>query len=236
MRRREFITLLGGAAAAWPLAARAQQAAMPVIGFLGSQSRWRSCTLLTAFRQGLRTKPAMSRARMSRSSIAGRTVPTRPTAGAGGRTGSPSGGGDRCADTPTCVRGQGGDHDDPDRLPSGDDPVKLGLVASLNRPGGNVTGVNFVTVELGAKRLELLRELQPEAVRVGVLVNPNYPSLSPCGRSGCGRPSGSKSKSSKPAPAARSIRPSRALRKSRLMRSWSAPTRSSTTGASNSLP
>ena len=85
---------------------------------------------------------------------------------------------------------------------TGCDPVKLGLVASLNRPGGNVTGVTFVVAELGAKQLGLLHELQPGAVRIGVLVNPNSPSHSPLSRTFRlrPRPLGSKSKSSRPPP------------------------------------
>jgi hypothetical protein len=102
---------------------------------------------------------------------------------------------------------------------SGGDPVKLGLVASLNRPGGNVTGVTFVVAELGAKQLGLLHELQPGAVRVGVLVDPNYPVIRVLylGRSGCGLVLRGKSKSSKPPPAVTLMRPLRDP-KSRLMR------------------
>ena len=171
--RREFITLLGGAAA-WPLAARAQQPAMPVIGFLAARSPDDRAHFLTAFRQALRNRLCRGPERGDRISLGGGSI--RSTAGAGSRSGSPPGRGDRSHDTPVGSWRQGGNHDDPDRLRTGGDPVKLGLVASLNRPGGNVTGINFFTAELGAKRLGLLRELVPGAVRVAVLVNPNMPT------------------------------------------------------------
>src|SRR5437016_191870 len=130
MRRREFITLVGGAAAAWPLAASAQQPAMPVIGFLsGSGSPADRLRFLTAFRQGVREAGY----------VEGQSVAIEY----------------RWA------------QDQYDRLPD--------LAASLNRPGGNVTGVSFVNAALGAKQLGLLHELQPGAVRVGVLVEPNFP-------------------------------------------------------------
>ena len=141
MKRREFITLLGGAAAAWPLAARAQQPAMPVIGFLSGSSPLAYAPLLAAFQQGLR-ELATSRVGTSRSNIAGRRADYDRLPALAAELVRPSGDSDR-RDRRTArgARRQGGDHYDPDRVSAGRDPVKHGLVASLNRPGGNVTGV-----------------------------------------------------------------------------------------------
>ena len=144
MRRREFIGLLGGAAAAWPLAARAQQPAMPVIGFSSGFSR-ELRDYRTPHSGKASGKPATSRARTSRSSTAGRKGNTigcrrwRPIWSAGRWPSSPRPAARRGA------RGQGGDRDNSDRLHIGDDPSKLGLVASLNRPGGNATGDDLFT-------------------------------------------------------------------------------------------
>jgi ABC-type uncharacterized transport system substrate-binding protein len=123
-------------------------------------------------------------------------------------------------DTPASVAAKAATTTVPIVFSSGGDPVKLGLVPSLNRPGGNVTGVTFILAELGAKHLGLLHELQPGAVRVGVLVDPNFPFTASFISDVQPRPLGSKSKSSKPAPAATLIRPLRVMHKSRLMRSW----------------
>ena len=151
IKRREFITLLGGAAA-WPLAARAQQPAMPVIGFLSSSS---PANLITAFRQGVL-------------SLGGR--PIRSIARSRGRSSTPSGGGDRRDRLPIDRCGQGGDHDHTDRL-----HVRRRPGASLNRPGGNVTGVTFLVATLAAKLLGLLSDLLPQAARIAVLTDPNMP-------------------------------------------------------------
>ena len=171
MKRREFITLLGGAAVTWPLAVQAQQA-MPVIGFLYSQSPEGSMESLGGFRQGLKDTGFFEGENVTIDyrwaenqpdrlpALVAELVRRRVTVIA-------------AMDSPSALPAKLASTTIPIVFGVGEDPVRLGLVTSLARPGGNLTGVNFFAAELTAKRLELLRELVPAAVRVAVLVNPD---------------------------------------------------------------
>jgi putative tryptophan/tyrosine transport system substrate-binding protein len=172
MKRRKFITLLGGAAAAWPLAARAQQPTMPVVGYLNSTSPdTYPAEHVRALRQGLKDAGYLrGRERNDRISLGGES--NRPAFSAGWRAGSSAGRSDRGSRGPAAAFAAKATATIPIVFAVPEDPVRLGLVTSLARPGGNLTGVNFFAAEVAAKRLELLRELVPAAARVAVLLNP----------------------------------------------------------------
>src|SRR5215813_12406350 len=179
MRRRDFIKIIGGAVAAWPLAARAQRRTAPVIGVLSSRSRDESSSLVTAFRQGLNQTGYIKNQNVY--------IESRWADGQFARL--PALAAELVQSQVAVIAALGGDVSTlaakeatstiPIVFAGGSDAVKLKLVASRNRPGGNVTGANLITDALAAKRLALLREMVPRAGVIALFVNPDNPNSEP---------------------------------------------------------
>jgi len=173
MRRREFITLLGGTAAAWPFAARAQQPTMPVVGFLRSATLADVPHWVAAFRQGLKEAGFVEGQNVAIEFRSADNQLDRLPALVADLIRQPVA--VILGNTDAALAAKAATTTVPIVFASGSDPVRDGLVASLNRPGGNVTGLVYFSAVLGAKRLELLRQLVPGATTIAVLVNPNTP-------------------------------------------------------------
>jgi putative ABC transport system substrate-binding protein len=175
MQRREFITLIGGAAVAWPLVARAQQPAMPLVGFMSARSPGDSAHLVAAFRRGMGEGGF----------VEGQNVAVEYRWANGEYDRLPALAADLVNRRVAVLVATGGDVSAlaakratstiPIVFGSGSDPVAIGMVASINRPGGNVTGVNVLTNQMEPKRLGLLHELVPGVPLIGVLMNQNFP-------------------------------------------------------------
>jgi putative tryptophan/tyrosine transport system substrate-binding protein len=175
MIRREFIRLLGGAAAAWPLTARGQQPAMPVIGFMSGRSPEDSKHLVAAFRQGL----------SEAGFVEGQNIVIEYRWGLGQYDRMPALAADLVNRRVAVLVGVGGDISAvaakqatstiPIVFGTGSDPIKAGMVESLSRPGGNATGYSLLTNQMEPKRLSMLHDLMPGAAVIGVLLNPNFP-------------------------------------------------------------
>ena len=177
MRRRDFVTLIGGAAS-WPLASRAQQPSMPVVGFLSARSPAEAASVLAAFRQGLAEtgyfegknvtiEYRWAEGHYDRLPALAEELVRRGVAVIAATGGEPS---PMAAKAATATL--------PIVFIVGSDPVEMGLVASLSRPGGNLTGTTIMGVDLGPKRLDLIRQLVPKALRIAILSNPTFPMAS----------------------------------------------------------
>jgi len=235
LKRRDFITLIGGAAVAWPLAARAQQGAVPVVGFLNSASPATYSHLLGAFRLGLKESGFIEGENVTieyrwaenefdRLPALARELVRRQVAVIAATGGIHS-----------ALAAKAATSTIPIVFNIGDDPVRLGLVASVARPGGNVTGVNNFIYELVAKRLALLRELVPSAARVAVLVNPANAQTATTLRDveAAARPAGLQIQIAKAGTAREIDAAFAALARDRATVSSSRPIRCSSAGASN---